>query len=85
MMTEIIGYLAAIFGTSLMLPQVYKSFKTKQVDDLSMVMLVIYVINCTLWGIYGILLQSNPIIICNLLALVIAIIQMVLKLKYRKR
>ena len=48
--TVIVGYLAAVFGTALMLPQVYKSIKTKRVDDISMSMLVVYVINCFFVG-----------------------------------
>ncbi|HEY9125309.1 MAG TPA: SemiSWEET family transporter [Bacteroidales bacterium] len=81
--TEIVGYLAAVFGTALMLPQVYKSIKTKRVDDISMSMLVVYVINCTLWEVYGLLIHAMPVILCNIIALGIGIVQLVLKFKYR--
>jgi MtN3 and saliva related transmembrane protein len=83
--TEIIGYLAAVFGTALMMPQLYKSFKTKRVDDISMVMLVVYLINCSLWETYGILIKSNPVIICNFLALIIGSIQVYAKKKFQTR
>jgi len=84
MYTEIIGYMAALIGTSIMIPQAYKSYKTKKVDDLSMVMLIIYVFNCILWEMYGLLIHSNPMIACNIVALIIAIIQVIIKVKYRK-
>lgn len=81
--TDIIGYLAAIFGTSIMLPQVLKTLKTKRVKDLSTTMLVVYIINCTLWEVYGLLIDSMPIIACNLAALTIGVFQFVLKHRYR--
>lgn len=84
-LTEIIGYIAAAFGTALMLPQVYKSYRTKRVNDISFVMLIVYILNCTSWEIYGILINSKPVIICNFLALIIGIFQMVLKLKLQNK
>ena len=83
--TEIVGYMAAVFGTALMMPQLYKSFKTKRVDDISMVMLVVYLINCSLWESYGILIKSNPVIICNFLALIIGSIQIYAKKKFQTK
>ena len=83
--TEIVGYLAAVFGTALMMPQLYKSFKTKRVDDISMVMLVVYLINCSLWESYGLLIKSNPVIICNFLALIIGSIQIYAKKKFQTK
>jgi MtN3 and saliva related transmembrane protein len=79
---EVVGYVAAFFGTILMLPQTYKSYKTKKVDDISMSMLVVYIINCTLWEIYGLFIASNPIIVCNLIALCIGSLQIVIKVRY---
>ena len=83
-LTETIGYLAAFFGTVLMLPQVYKSFKTKQVKDISLFMVIIYIINCALWEFYGWLIDSNPIILCNLVAILIGWIQLYMKIKYTR-
>ncbi|MFC1616376.1 SemiSWEET family sugar transporter [Patescibacteria group bacterium] len=82
--TEIIGYSAAVIGTSLMLPQVFKSLKSKSVQDLSYLMLILYFLNCLLWASYGFLIYAIPVIICNLLALAISIFQLGLKVKYSK-
>ena len=81
--TETVGYLAAVFGTYQMIPQVYKSYMTKKVNDISKVMVVVYIINCSLWEVYGLLIHSWPIILCNFIALIIGIIQIGLKLKYQ--
>ncbi len=82
LVTEIIGFSAAIVGTSLMLPQVIKCIKTRKVDDISLGMLLLYFFNCLLWLIYGTLIIAWPVIICNFLALIISIVQLALKLKY---
>lgn len=83
-LVDVIGYAAAFFGTILMLPQTYKSYKTKRVDDISMSMLVVYIVNCSLWEAYGWMLQSKPIILCNMIALVIGLVQIGIKLRYGK-
>lgn len=80
--TEIIGYVAAVLGTSLMIPQVIKSFKTRQTSDLSLVMSIFYLLNCVVWNIYGILILSNPMILCNSIGILIAITLLTLKIKY---
>lgn len=84
-LVDVIGYAAAFFGTILMLPQTYKSYKTKRVDDISMSMLIVYIINCTLWEVYGWFIVSNPIIVCNLIALMIGVVQIVIKVKYGRQ
>lgn len=84
-LTDVIGYLAATVGTLIMLPQVIRSIRTKHANDVSMVMLIAYIVNCVLWDIYGILLHSLPLILCNSIALVIGSIQMYLKIKYSRQ
>lgn len=81
--TQIIGFVAAVVGTSLMLPQVVKSIKTKKVDDISFAMLWMYFLNCLLWLMYGLLILAWPVIVCNFLSLIISIVQLFLKLKWR--
>ena len=83
--TQIIGFLAAVVGTALMLPQVIKTIKTKRADDISTMMLVLYLLNCALWLTYGSLIKAWPVIACNFIALIISIIQLVLKFRYQKR
>lgn len=80
--TNIIGYAATVVGISIMLPQIYKIWKTKKVNDLSMGMVFLYFLNCLLWLIYGLLIVAPPVIIANAVGLIISIIQLFLKLKY---
>ncbi|UPA22167.1 hypothetical protein K8942_03840 [Candidatus Peribacteria bacterium] len=80
--TEVIGYMAALVGTFLMAPQLVRAMRTKHMGDVSVVMLWAYLVNCTLWSVYGTLLGALPMMICNYTAIVIAIWQLVLKRKY---
>jgi MtN3 and saliva related transmembrane protein len=79
---EIIGYLAAFFGTILMLPQAFKTYRTRHVADISLVMLVVYIINCMLWGIYGYFLHSVPMLLCNGFALIIGFLMLSMKILF---
>ena len=85
LLTNLIGYTATVIGTFLMLPQVIQSLRTKKVGDVSMGMVVLYVLNCFFWLIYGLLLNAPPLLIANSIGLVISIFQLVLKLKYGRR
>lgn len=81
-LSAFIGYVAAIIGTALMLPQLIKIIKTRKVRDLSWGMLWLYFANCALWLTYGILISAMPVVICNFLALLVSVIQLVLKYRY---
>ena len=74
--------MAAAVGTSLMVPQVIKSIKTKKMDDISLVMLWLYFVNCFLWLVYGVLIVAWPVIVCNFVALIVSVLQLMLKRKY---
>jgi MtN3 and saliva related transmembrane protein len=80
-----IGYSAAFFGTTLMLPQVIKTYRTRRAEDISLVMLIIYIINCILWGIYGYFLQSGPMLVCNGIALIIGFLLFTMKISFRNK
>lgn len=82
---DLLGYMAAILGTCTMVPQVIKSMRTKSVNDISNVMLAIYVLGCVLWTTYGYLIHSFPIIICNVVAFGVGIFQVYLKAKYANK
>ena len=83
--TNIVSYTAAVVGTSLMLPQIIKSWGTKKMEDVSFGMIILYFFNCLLWLIYGILITAWPAVLANGIALVISIFQIVLKMKYKQK
>lgn len=42
---EIFGYAGTVTGVSFMIPQVYRTYKTKSVEDISWGMLVLFFLN----------------------------------------
>jgi len=62
---EYIGYIAAIFTTFAFIPQVLKIFKSNKTEDLSLFMYIILTLGVGLWLIYGISLNSLPMILAN--------------------
>ena len=80
-MFEIIGLLAAFLTTSAFIPQVYKIYKEKKADGISLTMYVILFIGVLLWLIYGILIGSLSIIIANGITSLLQLSIIIFKLK----
>lgn len=85
---KIIGYLGSIMLGILLIPQVYTTYKTKQVEGISTIFLYFELITVSLWIIYGIgfILEDNidglPIIIANSALLINVIILLIMKHTY---
>jgi MtN3 and saliva related transmembrane protein len=79
----ILGLIAASLTTFSFIPQMLKTWQRKSAKDVSFVMLITFNIGIFLWLIYGISLQSLPIILANGVTLIFNIIILWLKIKYR--
>lgn len=84
-MEEIIGTLAGIFTTIAAVPQIFRAWKTKKVDDVSPKMFLVLTIGVSLWTVYGIMKQDAPIIITNGISTLLNITMLVLILKFKKK
>lgn len=82
---EAIGFGAAVLTTIAFLPQVYKTYKTKDVSSLSLPMLILFFIGIILWLIYGILRYSYSMIFANTITVVSTLLLLYYKLKYGKQ
>lgn len=82
-LVDVFGYAGIFTGISFMIPQVYRTYKTKSVEDLSWGMLVLFFLNCVFWLSYGLLLPSLPVATVNGIALIVTTVQIVLKILYR--
>jgi len=80
---DLFGYAGTITGVSFLIPQVYKTYRTKSVEDLSWGMLGIFFLNCVLWSTYGFLTDALPIILTNIVALAVNVTLITLKVRYR--
>ncbi len=76
---ELIGYAAAFFSTASLVPQVIKIWKEREVKAISASMYLIYSLAVVLWLIYGIMINSIPLIIAEIITLVLSIAILVMK------
>ena len=79
---NVIGYLAAFIGSVMFMPQVIKTWKTKETKSLSLLSYSLLVAVSLLWLIYGILLMAGPIIVVNFILLCLSTFIVILKLRY---
>jgi|TARA_X000000950_G_scaffold11762_1_gene12732 MtN3 and saliva related transmembrane protein len=78
---EVIGLSAAFLTTSAFIPQVYKIYKEKNADGISLLMYIILFIGVILWLIYGILISSLSIVIANGITALLQLSIIIFKLK----
>jgi MtN3 and saliva related transmembrane protein len=78
----ILGLAAATITTISFLPQMLKTWQTKSAKDVSLVTLITFMTGISLWLIYGIYLQSLPIILANAVTLIFNLIILWLKIRY---
>lgn len=70
---NILGIIAGILTSIASMPQLIKVIKTRNVDDLSWLMLMILIIGLSLWVWYGLLQNELPIIFSNGFAVLVNI------------
>ena len=82
-MIEAIGVVAAVLTTVSFVPQVWHSFKTRDVSGISLAMYSVFTLGVALWLTYGIFLQAWPLIVANGITLVMAIAILLMKLRFK--
>ena len=80
--TTTIGFIAALLTTVAFLPQALKVWQTRSAKDVSLGMYMLFTLGVALWLVYGVLLNSWPIIVSNLVTLVLAGVVLAMKLRF---
>ena len=62
---NILGLVATSFTTSAFVPQVWRTWKTRDVSGISLPTYVIITIGLALWLVYGLLKNDLPLIVAN--------------------
>lgn len=78
-----LGFVASTLTVSAFLPQVIKAWKTKSTKDVSLLMFSMLIIGNILWLVYGVLINSLPLVITNILIFIFASTILILKIKYK--
>ncbi len=81
---DLVGYLAALLTTIAFLPQLYKTWLTKSADDVSSIMLILFITGLSCWIIYGIKINSFPILVANIITFIFNFSILILKITYSK-
>jgi MtN3 and saliva related transmembrane protein len=82
-LVDILGFAAGALTTSAFLPQVLKSWQTRDLSGISLRMYSLFTVGVALWLIYGIAVTSWPVIIANAITLALAGGVLLLKLTHR--
>jgi MtN3 and saliva related transmembrane protein len=81
--TDLLGFAAGALTTCAFWPQLQKTWTSKSAGDISLGMLAIFSSGVCLWFLYGLVLQSWPIILTNFMTLLLTGAILFLKLRYR--
>ncbi|SYZ73141.1 conserved membrane hypothetical protein [Candidatus Zixiibacteriota bacterium] len=78
-----LGYMAGILTTTAFVPQLVKVWRSRSTHDISLAMFIIFCIGIGLWLVYGLLINSLPIILANTVTLIIAFAILIFKVRYK--
>lgn len=81
-MASAVGYAAAILTTISFVPQVLKVWRTRSARDVSLGMYSLFTLGIFTWLVYGVLIESWPVILANFITLILAGTVLVMKLRF---
>lgn len=81
--TTALGIAAGTLTTIAFIPQVIKTWRSKSAKDISLGMFLIFSTGVALWLWYGIAINALPIIIANAITLMLALLILFFKFRYK--
>lgn len=82
---EFAGHAGAFLSSVTFIPQVYKVWKTKSVNDLSMAMMLIVFTSTLIWLVYGVALMLWPVILANTVIGLLSALLIYFKMAYTRK
>ena len=82
---DLLGLVATCFTTSSFVPQVWRTWKTRDVSGISLPTYVIITIGLALWLVYGWLRGDMPLMVANAVMVVLTGAITVMKLRFEQR
>ncbi|MBS1496131.1 MAG: SemiSWEET transporter [Bacteroidetes bacterium] len=80
---QLLGLAAGTITSITFLPQVIQIWKTKSAKDISMFMLMLLILGVSMWLTYGILVMDAAIIYTNSMVLIMSLIMLYFKVKFK--
>jgi MtN3 and saliva related transmembrane protein len=81
-LVSLMGYVAGTCTTLAFLPQVFRTWRTRSTDDISLGMFSLMVFGIALWLLYGIAVGDWPLILADGVSLILAATILALKLRF---
>ncbi len=81
---DVLGLIATCFTSSSFVPQVWRTWKTRDVSGISLMTYVIINIGLILWLVYGVLRGDLPLTVANAIMVVLTGAILVMKIKFDK-
>ena len=80
---NLVGYVGSALTSITFVPQVYKSWQSKSVGDLSIWMILIVITSTLVWLTYDVGIGSGPVILANTIVLVLSLLLFYFKLSFK--
>lgn len=80
--TEAIGTAAAVLTTASFIPQAWLTWRTRNVQGISLGMYAVFTLGVALWLVYGWRLGAWPVIVANAITLSLALAILVMRVRY---
>jgi len=80
---NLLGTAAGTLCTISFIPQAIKLWKTRQAHDISLITFSIFCCGIVLWIAYGFLTENYPIIVANAATLVLALMIIIMKIRFK--
>jgi len=78
-----LGLIAGTLTTAAFVPQVVKTWRTRSTHDISLGMFALFNTGLLLWLVYGVQIGSLPIVLSNVVTLMLALVILFFKLRYK--
>ncbi|RJQ25194.1 hypothetical protein C4565_08680 [Candidatus Parcubacteria bacterium] len=80
----LVGSIASVLVSSSFIPQIIKGYRTKRLNDVSYLLMILISIGMSLWIVYGIEKQDMVIIGANTTTIALNMILLGMKVRYAK-
>lgn len=81
---DILGLIATCFTSSSFVPQVWRTWKTRDVSGISLMTYIIINIGLVLWLVYGVQRGDLPLTVANSIMVVLTGAILIMKIKFDK-
>ena len=79
-----VAILAPIVNCIQLFPQLYKSYQTKSVEDLSLYSLCLLLLTSVLWLLHGYFIQDTSLMVAGIISACVNVLLVVIYIKYHR-